>query len=379
MRNPSQTKKIILFRIIPTITILSIALYAFNNGVVVSSNMDIGSAGFPTQLYYAISLFFLNGLDMGMPQGGGVILRNLLFICYFIAPLMTAIAIIETIIISVTTQKFKKKLKNHIIFVGSGNLTLKEVKKLKNEKIIVIDKAENHKNKEELKVLVSEYIVGDIKDENIQRRVNVDEAKEVFLFTNKDEVNINTALVLNNNNIVVRAEDLEMIAVFKDRFNIRSVHEENAISLINSSNLLDKSKIVIYGFGRFGQNLLRQLCLNKESLLKEVIIVDSEIARQWWSFKDRLDTDFSFEFTLIEKNQLDNSALNDIEQKTSLDKDSALVFCISHDNYNNIKTANIFRKHYKEPSIYIRSVGSAIEDEICKSSDISIFPTVSNS
>jgi len=379
MRNPSQTKKIILFRIIPTIIILSIALYAFNNGVVVSSNMDIGSAGFPTQLYYAISLFFLNGLDMGMPIGENNMLRNIFLVCYFIAPLMTAIAIIEAIILSLKPEKLRRKLKNHIIFVGSGNLTLKEVKSLENEKIIVVDKDSNHKNKEELKSLVTEYIIGDIKDESIQKRVNINEAKKIFLFTNKDEVNINTALVLKNENIVVRAEDLEMIDLFKDRFNIRSVHEENAISLINSSNLLSKSKIVIYGFGRFGQNILRQLCLNKESLLKEVIIVDSEIKRQWWSFKYRLDADFSFEFTLIEKNQLDNSALNDVKQKTSLDKDSAIVFCISHDNYNNIKTANIFRKHYKEPSIYIRSVGSAIEDKICKSSDISIFPTVSNS
>jgi hypothetical protein len=143
--------------------------------------------------------------------------------------------------------------------------------------------------------------------------------------------------------------------------------------LINSSNLLSKSKIVIYGFGRFGQNILRQLCLNKESLLNEVIIVDSQINRQWYTFKHLLEADFNFNFTLIEKNQLDYSVLNEIEQKTSLDKDSAFVFCISHDNYNNIKTANFFRKHYKEPSIYIRSVGSAIEDEICKSSDISIF------
>ena len=378
MKEGFQIKKIILFRVFPTLAILAISLYAFNNGVVVSSNLDIGSAGFPTQLYYAISLFFLNGLDMGMPQGGGVILRNILFICYFISPLMTAIAIIETIIISVTTQKFKRKLKNHVIFVGSGNLTLMEVKKLNNEKIIVVDKFHGHKNQEELKSLVSEYIIGDIKDEIIQRRVNVNEAKEIFLFTNKDEVNINTALVLKNENIVVRAEDLEMIDLFKDRFNIRSVHEENSISLINSSDLLSKSKIIIYGFGRFGQNILRQLNLNKESVLKEVIIVDSEITRQWGSFKCRIDTSFNFELTFIEKNQLDYSVLSDIEQKISLDKDTAVVFCISYDNYNNIKKANIFRKKHKEPSIYIRSVGSAIEDEICKSSDISIFPTATN-
>ena len=74
MQEGVQIKKMLLFRVFPTLTILSIAIFAFNNGVVVSSNVDIGSSGFPTQLYYAISLFFLNGLDMGMPQGGGVIL-----------------------------------------------------------------------------------------------------------------------------------------------------------------------------------------------------------------------------------------------------------------------------------------------------------------
>ena len=135
-------KKAILFRLLPTLAILAISLYAFNNGVVVSNHLNIKSAGFFTQLYYAISLFFLNGLDMGMPQGGGVVLRNILFLCYFVAPLMTAITIVETIILSVNTQPFKKKPKNHFIFVGSGNLTLTEVKKLKDEKIIVIDKSQ---------------------------------------------------------------------------------------------------------------------------------------------------------------------------------------------------------------------------------------------
>ena len=79
MKEGYQMKKIILFRVLPTLVILFVSIFAFNNGVVVSSNLDIGSSGFPTQLYYAISLFFLNGLDMGMPQGGGVILRNILF------------------------------------------------------------------------------------------------------------------------------------------------------------------------------------------------------------------------------------------------------------------------------------------------------------
>ena len=97
-------KKIILFRVLPTLVILFVSIFAFNNGVVVSSNLDIGSSGFLTQLYYAISLFFLNGLDMGMPQGGGVILRNILFICYFIAPLMTAITIIEAIVLFLLGQ-----------------------------------------------------------------------------------------------------------------------------------------------------------------------------------------------------------------------------------------------------------------------------------
>jgi len=366
-------KKTILFRILPTIAILAISVYAFNNGVVVSSNLDIESAGFFTQLYYAISLFFLNGLDMGMPQGGGVVLRNILFICYFIAPLMTAITIVETIILSVNIQPFKKKPKNHFIFVGSGNLTLTEVKKLKDEKIIVIDKFQGHKNQEELKSLVSEYIVGDIKDQNLQKRLNVSEAKNIFLFTNKDEININTALVLKCDNIVVRVEDLEMISLFKDRLEIRSVHKQKAIDLIKSSDLLAKSKIVIYGFGRFGQNVLRQLIRNEESSLKQVIIVDSKAMTQWGHFQYQFNIDFDFEFTLINKDQLNYSVINDVAQKMDLDKDSSIVFCISYADYSNIKTATVFRKNYNKPSIFIRSVGSLIEDVVSKASNITLF------
>jgi len=374
MKKIFQIKKMKVFVFFTTILIIAISLYSFNNGIVVSSNPHIGSDGFPAQLYYAISLFFLNGLDIGMPIGGSNILRNIFLVCYFIAPLMTAITIIEAIILSVNPPKLKRKPKGHIIFVGSGNLTLKEVKMLKDEKIIIIDKAKNHKNKEELKSLVAEYIIGDIKDSIIQKRINITEAKKIYLFTDKDEVNINTALVLKNDKIIVRAEDLEMIEMFKDRLNIRSVHIVEASNLIKYSDLLTKSKIVIYGFGRFGQNILSQLSMNKDSALKEVILVDSEISRQWGVFRYQLDAKVNFEYTLIEKDQLDYSVLNDVENKLKLDKDSAVVFCISYDNYNNIKTANIFRKYYKEPSIYIRTIGSVIESKICSSSNIHIFP-----
>lgn len=373
MQEGVQIKKMLLFRVLPTLTILSIAIFAFNNGVVVSSNVDIGSSGFPTQLYYAISLFFLNGLDMGMPQGGGVILRNLLFICYFIAPLMTAVAIVETIITSVTTKKFKRKPKDHIIFIGSGNLTLMEVKRLKNERVIVVDKFPGHKNQDELTSLVSEYIIGDIEDLSLQKRLNISKAKEIYLFTNKDKVNINTALVLRRENIVVRVEDLEMIHLFKDKLRIRSVHEENALRLVHSSDLLYKSKIVLYGFGRFGQNILRQLIINPDSLLKELVIVDSKIMIQWEHFKHQFNIDYEFSFTLIEKDQLDYSVLNNISQKMNIDENCSIVLSINYADYTNIKTANVFRKNHKDSSIYIRSSGSLIEDEISRTSDIVIF------
>tara|TARA_B000000532_G_scaffold243989_2_gene241859 strand:+ start:2250 stop:3353 length:1104 start_codon:yes stop_codon:yes gene_type:complete len=365
--------KILLFRIFPTLIILFIALYSFNNGVSLSSNPEIESESFIVQFYYAISLFFLNGLDMGMPIGGNYLLRNALLICYLIAPLMTAITIIEAIVLSLSPGRFRRKLKNHIIFVGSGNLTLKEVNKMPNEKIIVVDKDPNHKNKEKLKLLVDEYIVGDIKNESIQKRININESKRICLFTNKDKVNINTALVLNHQNSVVRVEDLGMINLFMDRFKIRSVHKENAMRLIKSSDLLSKSNLVIFGFGRFGQNLLKELYLSEETFLKQVTIIDSNIKRQWSSFKFLFDIDFNCEFNLIEKNQQDYSVITDINQNNVIDSKSSIVFCISHDNYSNIKTANIFRKYYKEPSIYIRSLGSAIENEISNKNNIQLF------
>tara|TARA_B100000575_G_C23134880_1_gene659052 strand:- start:104 stop:1240 length:1137 start_codon:yes stop_codon:yes gene_type:complete len=376
MNSPFNFKKLILFRGLPIIIIVFIAMYSFNNGIVLSNNLEIGEAGIATQLYYAISLFFLNGLDMGMPIGDQSILRNLLLICYFVAPLMTAIAIIETIVSSINSRVLIKKPKNHIIFVGSGTLTLNEIKKIKNENIIIIDKNINHKNKLKLKSQVAQYIIGDIKDEKIQQQANIKDAKRIYLFTDNDEVNIDIALSLKNKNIIVRAEDLEMIDLFKSKLNIQSLHEENAIDLINQSDLVNKSKIIIYGFGRFGQNILKHLSLNNKSLLEEVIIIDSKITKQWWSFKFRLKIKINFKFTLLEKDQSDISILNDLNEKINVDDKTAVIFCISYDNYNNIKTANILRTRYPDPSIFIRSTGSNIENEICKNNDIIIFPKV---
>ena len=60
-----------------------------------------------------------------------------------------------------------------------------------NERIIVVDKDPNHKNREQIQLVVDEYIVGDIKDESIQKRININESRKICLFTNKDKVNIN--------------------------------------------------------------------------------------------------------------------------------------------------------------------------------------------
>ncbi len=57
-------------QVLPALLVLALAVLAFRNGVNVSDRGDIPDDVFFVQLYYAIGLFALGGMDLGMPTGG---------------------------------------------------------------------------------------------------------------------------------------------------------------------------------------------------------------------------------------------------------------------------------------------------------------------
>lgn len=95
-------------------------------------------------LYDSITLFVIGGIDIGFPRGNSRIAVNILWICYFLVPLLSA-SFIYQIVQERILSKLSPWLKGHTIICGlgrNGKLIYHLVKEYspKRHKIVIIEK-----------------------------------------------------------------------------------------------------------------------------------------------------------------------------------------------------------------------------------------------
>ena len=123
MPNTRSLFRPILWRAIPVLGILVLAVLAFRNGVDVGGHGDIPDDTFVVQLYYAIGLFALGGMDLGMPVGGPLVWRRVLIACYFAAPVLAAAAVIEALSRAIWSRLVALwPWRRHIVVAGGGRV-----------------------------------------------------------------------------------------------------------------------------------------------------------------------------------------------------------------------------------------------------------------
>ncbi len=112
-----------LWRTVLVLLTAAMALAAFRLGVEASERPGISASHLGTQLYYVIGLFVLGGLDLGVPAGGSPWARSMLWIAYFVAPVITTGAVIEGLLRTVKPAWWVERvLKAHLVIVGAGRL-----------------------------------------------------------------------------------------------------------------------------------------------------------------------------------------------------------------------------------------------------------------
>ncbi|MBZ0119290.1 MAG: hypothetical protein K8H88_20030, partial [Sandaracinaceae bacterium] len=84
----------ILRGVLPVVALV-LALIAFEAGVGLSQRTGLAQESFPTRVYYAVGLFVLGGLDLGLPAGGPPWARSILWVVYFLAPVITTGVVVE--------------------------------------------------------------------------------------------------------------------------------------------------------------------------------------------------------------------------------------------------------------------------------------------
>ena len=205
MSSPSSRKPRISWRLLGAILFFLCGLVGFASGVIVSERPDVATAGLVAQAYYSLSLFVVGGVELGAPVSGpwpGVVL---LWLAYFGSPVLAAWTLIEALLKSLSPQHFQlRKLRNHVVVIGAGDLTLSYLRVLRNHNptvpVVVVSRALPaapvvDELREEYDALLA---VGDVTHEFFLRQLRVKRALRVVLLSDNSLRSYEAVSVLLN-------------------------------------------------------------------------------------------------------------------------------------------------------------------------------------
>jgi len=372
-------------------------------------------------LYYSITLFIVGGIDIGFPRGGSKVFIIILWICYFLAPLLTISFVYQMIQEKILSHLFPL-LKGHTIICGlgrNGKLIYHLVKEYssKRHKVVLIEKDVNNPFSEVLERDRSTWwIKNDFTKLPVLQRARVHTANRVFITTNLDLANLNAMVEILD--IAKKVDDFKLYChlgdltlhknfgetIFKERkfakvnlFNgyqcvTRRLYEN---CIVKKGYLSSEGNIfVILGFGRFGQMFYSHLISDKNRTKRDEIFIatiktkstfDLEKLQYNWSKEKQEDICKVHRPLYIDMNspalwhklaKLDKSLKKQLIIFACSDNDIAnlnLAISMKLNGPERLKIATIFCRMYSHTA---KEINEILERRITKSQarDIILFP-----
>jgi len=382
---------------------------------------DQGMSLYFRSLYYSITLFIVGALDIGFPYGGPKAALTTLWICYFLAPLLT-ISIVYQVIQEKIFSRIVPMLKDHTIICGlgrNGKLIYQLLKQYssKKHKIVLIEKDLNNPYSEILaKDRATWWIKNDFTRLPVLQKARVHTANRIFLTTNLDLANLNAMVEIldienksDNFKLYCNLGDLNLhrnfsATIFKEPkfadvmlFNgYQAVTRRLYENWMVEKGLLDVrgNIFVILGFGRFGHMLYSHLIADKKRTEKDEIFIatlktkstfDLEMFHYQWSNKKLKEICKIHKPEFVDMN---SPALWD--KLSKLDKSSTkkmFIFACSDNDIQNLNLAISMKlngpERLKQATIFCRmyshtakEINEILERRITKSQarDIVLFP-----
>jgi len=261
---------------------------------------ETGIARYFEAFYYSLSLFIIGGLDIGLPSGGSATTLTLLWICYFLAPLVT-LSVVYQVIQEKVLSRFSPRFKNHSVVCGlgrNGKLIYDLIKEheSKNHRIVVIEKNENNPRSVYLhKSRTTWWLKDDFTLLPVLRRASVHKAKRVYITTNLDLTNLNALVMIQG--MQNRRKDLKTF-FHLGNLSLNDIWQQSflkdptyaGVKIFNGyqvvtrrlyrrwvleRNYLDSGGniLIILGYGQFGQMLFNHLANDKDRQTHDDIVV----------------------------------------------------------------------------------------------------------
>ncbi len=381
-----------ILRGLPFVAAFGLGLGAFILGAEVSERPGIGAAGFPTQVYYALALFVMAGVDLGMPSGGPPAAITMLWVAYFMAPAVTTAAVVEGIVRAVRPDWWVHRgMRGHIVVVGAGRYGGLAVDVLVNGgkrwPVLALDRRDAHAD------LPSNvrFRQCDITRPSVRRSLGLQRARGVLVLTDDDLLNLDLAAILHEEHprlegrIIAKVSDIGLMRTIHDRVPSMSRHVVNlhqlAVEHLVKTVLLTHFRatepldaVVIAGFGRFGQTVLEALQREAIDELCRAVLVDVEAERRARQFDEEVGFDRRLERTVVTTSFSDPGAWEPVFEVCERTGSAPLILVGSHDDELNLRTALWLRKRQPQARIVVRTFHStAVSRQLAAGASLDVF------
>ncbi len=372
------TNKSLGWRWIAVASLFVLGLGSFAAGVTLSERPFTESDGLAVQIYYILGLFVVGGLDLGVPTGGPVWARGLLWITYFGAPLLTASAVIEAVIRVINPQQWLlRNLENHIVIFGSGDLTTSYLRMLRrqspHDRVIVVDDHFNSIREQELQQRYGVVtIVGDLTLGFSLKKLALPKARRVLLLGNDDYQAFEAATrVLDvapnlKFRVVVHCQNLRFMrsllrtslgrhCIIFNTYNLAALGfvRNNLVELFRRTH--NRDNVVIAGFGRFGQSVLEQLERTAGRELSHVALIDQDAERRIQVVEEQQSLGKDYQRSVFLGDISHPEVWRNVSSKIDLSVENTVVILGTGNERDNLRTALWIKQQYPKVLVYTRS------------------------
>ncbi len=360
------------------LTLFTCAMLGLSSGVGLTERPDIVDGSLLAKAYYSLGLFVVGGLDIGLPTGGPLLGRVLLWVAYFGSPLLAASAVMEALLIVISKERWQlRRIKNHIVVVGSGDLTTSYLRVLRQQPnhipVIVIDHAIDLVREHELAATFDVTVInGDVTHDFMLQKLRLHQARRVMLLGDDDFVAFEAASKILRlypkltSQIVLHGGSLRFLRA------MQSTQIANQVTLFNSYNLAAKGlvnsvlidhfkktnyqdTVVIAGFGLFGQTILEELQMNAGDEIDLVAIVDIEADRRVQIVDEQQKHGIFYKRKIYQGDTTHPDVWRKLTGDINLSRGEPVVIMGTSDSANNLRTALWIKQKHNNALIFART------------------------
>jgi Trk K+ transport system NAD-binding subunit len=357
------------------------ALIGFASGVSVTERPDVATASLLTQAYYSLSLFVVGGVDLGTPYGGPMFGRVLVWAAYFGAPILAASTLIGALLRAMAPQSWKlRRLKNHVIIVGAGELSLSYLRVLRQTNpdvaVVVVSRQEPEPSivDEFQQGLGAIHVVGDITHEFFLRQLHVERTQKILLLSDNSLRSYEAASILINmvpgigSRIIIHCVRLRFMRAMQSTQVAKSCETFNTYHLAASGLVKNcmlqhfketegKDVVIIAGFGRFGQTILEELQCNAIDELDTVAIIERDAHRRVLVAEEQMAFSRGYRREVYEGDISHPEVWQRLQNEIDVQEEgrnAVFVLGTGHEE-DNLRTALWIRRYYPEAMVIARS------------------------